>query len=119
MLSITDGVDTKTYTLANLQALEQRSVEDKVEAYVGVSLSVLLRKAGFNTEAVTEVQGVASDGFSANYAPDLITQPDIIVAYARSDALLTADELPFCMVAPGLGGKLKPRMVVDPRVTLL
>jgi len=117
VLSITDGVNAKTYTLADVQVLEQRSVDDKDVAYVGISLSVLLREAGFNPEAITELQAIASDGFSATYTPEMIAQPDIILAYARSDAPLTAEEAPFRMVALGLGGKLNPRMVVELRVT--
>ena len=108
VLSITGGETAKTFTIDDLQALEQTTVEDQGVAYIGVSLSVLLREAGFNLEAATEAQAVASDGFSADYTLELIAQPDIILAYARSDGPLTADEAPFRMVAPNLGGKLNP-----------
>lgn len=117
-LSITDGETTKTYTLADLQALEQKAVEDQGLKYLGVPLATLLRDAGFDLETVTTVTAVASDGFSADYGPDLIAQPDLILSYARAEAPLAVDEAPFRMVAPGQGGKLNPRMVVELRISL-
>lgn len=116
LLSVTDGEITKTYTAVDLQRLEQATAEDKGVVYLGVPLSSLLLDAGFDLAAVSSVQAVASDGFSANYTAEVIVQVNPLLAYARQNSPLASDESPFRMVAAGQGGKLNPRMVVELRV---
>lgn len=111
ILTITGGETERTFTLEQLQALPVTEVESADGQYVGVRLGDLLAEAGFDLEAIATVQAVAVDGFSSTYSPELFTRQDAVLAYARKDGNLNADEAPLRMVIPGEGGRMQPRMV--------
>lgn len=106
-------VADKTYTADDLKALGESQSDFKGVTYVGVPLTVLLKAAGIDPTAVTIVKAVASDGFTANYESALFTRDDTLVAYARADGPLGADEGTFRMVLPDQEGKLNPRDLVE------
>lgn len=106
-------VADKTYTADDLKALGESQSDFKGVTYVGVPLTVLLKDAGIDPTAVTIVKAVASDGFTANYESALFTRDDTLVAYARADGPLGADEGTFRMVLPDQEGKLNPRDLVE------
>jgi tRNA U34 5-methylaminomethyl-2-thiouridine-forming methyltransferase MnmC len=110
---VTDGTIVKTYTADDLKALGAVQASDKGVSYVGVTLKVLLQDAGIDTTKLSAVKAVASDGFSSNYNPTQFLADDTLVAYARADGPLTADEGIFRMVLPDQGGKLNPRLLVE------
>jgi hypothetical protein len=112
-LKVTDGTIVKTYTADDLKALGAVQASDKGVSYVGVTLKVLLQDAGIDTTKLSAVKAVASDGFSSNYDPTQFLADDTLVAYARADGPLTADEGIFRMVLPDQGGKLNPRLLVE------
>jgi hypothetical protein len=112
-LKVTDGTIVKTYTADDLKALGAVQASDKGVSYVGVTLKVLLQDAGIDTTKLSAVKAVASDGFSSNYNPTQFLADDTLVAYARADGPLTADEGIFRMVLPDQGGKLNPRLLVE------
>lgn len=111
ILTISGGDTERTFTLEQLQALPVTEVESADGQYVGVRLGDLLTEAGFDLEAIATVQAVAVDGFSSTYPPELFTRQDAVLAYARKDGNLNADEAPLRMVIPGEGGRMQPRMV--------
>jgi DMSO/TMAO reductase YedYZ molybdopterin-dependent catalytic subunit len=86
---------------------------DKGIAYIGVPLKVLLQDAGIDPTKISAVKAVASDGFTSNYDSSQFMADDTLVAYARADGPLTADEGIFRMVLPDQGGKLNPRLLVE------
>lgn len=116
-LTVTDGMASKIYTVADLQKLNQAQVEEDGVVYVGVPVPDLLRSAGYDPALIVSVQAVASDGFTADYDYILLQNSETLLAYARPDGSLSDDEGPFRMVLPGQAGKLNPRMVVELRVT--
>jgi hypothetical protein len=111
-LAISDGTNEKTYSTADLQALPATQAAFNGVTYAGVSVTDLLKAAGYDPAAVKAVKAVASDGFSVNYEPTLFTRADMIVAYAQADGPLTADDGSFRIVLPEAEGKLNPRMLV-------
>jgi len=111
-LLISMGDVEKSYTLADLQALGEVQETFKDVTYIGVQLTTLLAKAGFNPASLSAVKVVASDGYTVNYDPALFNLPDTMLAYARLDGPLTDTEAPFTMVLPGQEGKMNARMVV-------
>lgn len=115
-LLVTDGTTSKTYQVADLQALEQAQATFQDVTYVGVPLAALLADAGFDVGGVAAVKATAVDGFSANYDPALAARPDTLVAYAQADGPLTAEDGAFRMVLPGQEGKMNPRQLVEIRV---
>jgi hypothetical protein len=112
-LKVTDGTVSKTYTVDALKALGAVQASDKGVAYVGVPLKVLLQDAGIDPTKISAVKAVASDGFASNYDSSQFMADDTLVAYARADGPLTADEGIFRMVLPDQGGKLNPRLLVE------
>jgi PBP1b-binding outer membrane lipoprotein LpoB len=116
-LAVSGGSITKSYTVADLQKLSSTKATFKDVEYVGVTLSSLLKDAGFDLSQVKAVKAVASDGFTVNYEPALFNKEDTLLAYARSDGALTADDGIFRMVLPGQEGKLNARKVVEIQVT--
>jgi sulfane dehydrogenase subunit SoxC len=116
-LAVSGGSITKSYAVADLQKLGSTKATFSNVEYVGVTLSSLLKDAGFDPNQVKAVKAVASDGFTVNYEPALFNKEDTLVAYARSDGALTADDGVFRMVLPGQEGKLNARKVVEIQVT--
>ncbi len=112
-LKVTDGTLVKTYSVDDLKALGEVQAADKGVSYIGVPLKVLLQDAGIDPSKLSAVKAVASDGFTANYDPTLFLADNTLVAYARADGGLTADEGTFRMVVPDQGGKLNPRMLIE------
>jgi hypothetical protein len=112
-LKVTDGTIVKTYTVDNLKSLGAVQASDKGVAYIGVPLKVLLQDAGIDPTKISAVKAVASDGFSSNYDSTQFLADDMLVAYARADGPLTADEGVFRIVLPDQGGKLNPRLLVE------
>lgn len=112
-LKVTDGTIVKAYTVDDLKALDAAQASDKGVAYIGVPLKVLLQDAGIDPTKLSAVKAVASDGFSSNYDPTQFLADDTLVAYARADGPLTADEGIFRMVLPDQGGTLNPRLLVE------
>jgi DMSO/TMAO reductase YedYZ molybdopterin-dependent catalytic subunit len=115
-LKVGDGATSKTYTIADLQALTASTAVFKDITYKGVVLKTLLADAGFNIDEVKAVKVVASDGFSTNYDASIFTRDDVLVAYAAQDGALTADDGSFRMVVPNGEGKQNTRMLVDIQV---
>lgn len=111
-LTVTDGVASKFYTVADLQKLEQAQSEDKGVIYLGVAITEILHNAGYDPQTVFTVEAIASDGFTADYDQTLILKSDTVLAYTRLNGPLSDDEGSFRMVLPGQVGKLNPRMVV-------
>jgi hypothetical protein len=116
-LAVSGGSITKSYSAADLQKLGSTKATFKDVEYVGVTISALLKDAGFDLSQVKAVKAVASDGFAVNYEPALFNKEDTLLAYARSDGALTADDGIFRMVLPGQEGKLNARKVVEIQVT--
>ena len=112
-LKVTDGTIEKTYTVDTLKALGAVQASDKGVAYIGVPLKVLLQDAGIDPTQLSAVKAVASDGFTSNYDSTQFLADDMLVAYARADGPLTADEGVFRIVLPDQGGKLNPRLLVE------
>jgi hypothetical protein len=110
-LSISGAEKEISYTLDSLQSLPSTQASFQGVTYQGVTLSTLLEEAGFDLQNVKAVKAIASDGFSANYGPDLFNKPDTLVAYARADGPLAEDEAPLRMVLPDQEGKLNPRQL--------
>ena len=116
-LKVSGGSISKSYTSADLQKLASAKASFKDVEYVGVSLTDLLKDAGFDATQVKAVKAVAVDGFTVNYEPALFAKADTLLAYARSDgAAMVADDGAFRMVLPGQEGKLNPRQVVEIQV---
>lgn len=116
VLTVKGGDLEKTYSVEELQALEAAQAEFKGVTYTGVQLSSLLRDAGFDPAQIQAVKAVASDGFTANYEPELANKADTIVAYATVDGGLTAEDGAFRMVLPGQEGRLNVRQLVEIQV---
>lgn len=112
-LKVGDGATTKTYTVADLQALTASTAAFKDVTYKGVTLKALIADAGFNIDEVKAVKAVASDGFSSNFDSAIFSREDVIVAYATQDGALTADDGAFRIVIPGGEGKQNVRMLAE------
>ncbi|MEJ2708473.1 MAG: molybdopterin-dependent oxidoreductase [Anaerolineales bacterium] len=110
-LTISGAEQEISYTLDSLQNLPSTQASFQGVTYQGVALSTLLQEAGFDLQNVKAVKAIASDGFSANYGPDLFNKPDTLVAYARANGPLVEDEAPLRMVLPDQEGKLNPRQL--------
>lgn len=113
VLLVSDGEHSKTYIVEDLQTLPSAQASFKGVAYIGVTLSVLLKDAGFDPTTIQAVKATANDGFSSNYNPDLFNKPDTLVSYARVDGALSPDEGIFRMVIPGDDGKVNVRQLVS------
>ena len=113
VLKVSNGAIEKTYTANDLKALGAVQASFKGVTYIGVTLTVLLKDAGFDPATLTAVKAVAKDGFTVNYDSGLYSREDTIVAYARVDGLLSEAEAPFSMVLPNEAGKLNPRQLTD------
>lgn len=112
-LKVSDGQTEKIYTVEDLKKLGEQQAAFRDINYLGVSLGVLLKDAGFDPQTLKAVKATAVDGFSVNYEPALFNKEDTLVAYARVDGPLAEDELPFRMVLPDQEGKLNPRQLVE------
>lgn len=114
-LVVTDGTTSKSYTVADLEALPATESTFNDVAYKGVTLSVLLADAGFDPAALRAVKAVAADGYSMNYDPAMFQRADVLVAYATASGPLAEDDGIFRMVLPGEEGKLNVRMLAELR----
>ena len=112
-LKVVAGTLAKTYSVDDLKALGEVQASDKGVTYVGVPLKVLLQDAGIDPDKLSAVKAVSSDGFTASYDFSRFMADDTLVAYARADGPLTADEGIFRMVLPDQGGKANPRLLVE------
>ena len=112
-LLVTGGDTSKTYTRADLEALPASQAVFKDVTYKGVTVSALLQDAGFDLDQVKAVKAVASDGYTVNYDPSQVLVDEVIVAYARADGDLSAEDGSFRMVLPAAEGKLNVRMLVE------
>jgi hypothetical protein len=113
VLKVSDGTVSKTYTVADLQALGATQASFNGVTYLGVALTALLTDAGIDPSNLTAVKAVASDGFTVNYDASLYAKDDTIVAYATVDGAMTADDGIFRMVLPDQEGKMNPRQLVE------
>ncbi len=114
VLKVSNGNIEKSYSADDLKALGKVQGTFKGVAYVGVTLTVLLKDAGIDPAGLAAVKAVATDGFTANYDAALFNREDTMVAYARADgSALTEDEAPFSMVLPNESGKLNPRKLTQ------
>jgi DMSO/TMAO reductase YedYZ molybdopterin-dependent catalytic subunit len=111
VLVVSGGDTSVAYTAADLQALGAVQATFNDVTYLGVPISVLLQDAGFDPQALRAVKVVALDGYTVNYEPDFFLLPDTLVSYARLDAPLDEDELPFRMVLPAAEGKMNVRQL--------
>jgi DMSO/TMAO reductase YedYZ molybdopterin-dependent catalytic subunit len=118
VLEVTDGSTTKTYSPEDLKELPATNATFEDVEYTGVQLAVLLEDAGFDPANLRVVKATATDGFSANYEPELFTKDDTLVAYqqANGDAL-SDDDGTFRMVLPEQEGQLNPRQLARIEVT--
>lgn len=113
MLTVTDGEQSVTYSVTDIEALPAAEATFREVTYVGTPLTALLEDAGFDPTAIRAVKATASDGFSANYEAELFALPDTIVATATSDGALTEEDGAFRMVLPDQEGKLNVRQLVE------
>ena len=113
VLKVSGGTVEKTYSADDLKALGEAQATFRDVTYVGVTLTALLADAGIEASALTAVKAVAIDGFTVNYDSSLYSRADTLVAYARVDGPLAADEAPFRMVLPDQEGKLNPRQLTE------
>jgi hypothetical protein len=115
-LSVTNGDQTVTYTVADLQAIATAEASFKDIDYKGVPLPMLLADAGFTPDSLSAVKAVASDGFSVTYDPGIFQRQDVLVAYAQASGPLAADDGTLRMVVPDGEGKMNVRMLVELQV---
>ncbi len=113
ILVVSGGEVSVEYTAADLEALGPVQATFLDVTYLGIPLTVLLEDAGFDPAALRAVKVVALDGYSVNYEPDFFLLPDTLVSYARLDAPLAEDELPFRMVLPAAEGKMNVRQLTE------
>lgn len=108
------GPETETvYSRVELEEFESSEAEFEGVVYKGVVLSVLLENAGINPEGIEKVTAVATDGYQVTYNSDIISRPDVMVAYATAEGELTRDDGTFRMVLPGEPGNQNVRMVAE------
>jgi hypothetical protein len=115
-LVVSGGEMKKTYTRADLEALPAAQSAFKDVNYKGVLVADLLKDAGFDPQSVKALKAVASDGYTINYDASQFLGEGVMVAYARADGNLTAEDGAFRMVLPGAEGKLNLRMLVELQV---
>jgi Oxidoreductase molybdopterin binding domain len=115
-LLVSGGDTQKSYSRTDLEALPSSQAAFKDVTYVGVSVSNLLKDAGFEPQQVQAVKAVASDGFTVNYDPSQFLREDFLVAYAQASGDLAAEDGAFRMVLPDAEGKLNLRMLVELQV---
>ncbi|HWQ83635.1 MAG TPA: molybdopterin-dependent oxidoreductase [Anaerolineales bacterium] len=115
-LVISGGETSKTYSRADLESLPATQAAFKDVTYVGVTVSALLQDAGFDPAQIKAIKAVASDGYTMNYDPGQLAGADIILAYARVDGDLAAEDGSFRLVLPGTEGKLNARMLVELKI---
>jgi hypothetical protein len=115
-LVVADGTTEKSYTADDLKSLASTEAAFDGVAYQGVPLTTLLQDAGFDPQAAKAVKAIATDGFTVNYGPDLFLLENTLVAYARTDGPLSADDGTFRMVLPDQEGKLNVRMLATLQV---
>jgi len=113
VLVVSGGEVSVSYTAADLEALGPVEATFRDVTYLGVPLTVLLEDAGFDPTALRAVKVIALDGYTVNYEPDFFLLPDTLVSYARIDAPLSEDELPFRMVLPAAEGKMNVRQISE------
>jgi sulfane dehydrogenase subunit SoxC len=111
VLVVGDGTTDKNYTADDLKSLASAEAAFKDVSYQGVPLTILLQDAGFDPQAVKAVKAVASDGYTVNYGPELYLLENTLVAYARVDGPLSAEDGLFRMVLPDQEGQLNVRML--------
>lgn len=115
-LTVTGGEVEKVYEVKDLEALGNTQATFREVTYIGVPLATLLEDAGFDPAGASAVKAMASDGFSANYGPDLVNRPDTLVAYTQVNGPLTTEDGLFRMVLPDQEGKLNVRQLVTLQV---
>ncbi len=108
------GPETETvYSRVELEEFESSEAEFEGVVYKGVVLSVLLENAGINPGGIKKVTAVATDGYQVTYNSDIVSRPDVMVAYATAEGELTKDDGTFRMVLPGEPGNQNVRMVAE------
>jgi hypothetical protein len=113
ILLVSGGEISKSFTRADLEALTVTEATFRDMPYKGVTVTALIQAAGFDPAQVKAVKAVAVDGFTVNYDPNQVLVEGVIVAYARTDGDLAAEDGDFRMVLPGAEGKLNPRMLAE------
>jgi hypothetical protein len=113
LLTVTDGEETVSFTVADIEAMPATEATFREVTYVGVLLTALLDEAGIDQSGIRAVKATAADGFSANYDPGLFGLPDTIVATATSTGGMTEEDGTFRMVLPDQEGKLNVRQLVE------
>ncbi len=111
VLVVGDGTTDKGYTVDDLKSLPGAEAAFNDVSYRGVPLADLLQDAGFDPASVKAVKAVAADGFAVNYGPELFLLENTLVAYARVDGPLSAEDGTFRMVLPDQEGKFNVRML--------
>ena len=115
---VTDGLTVdKTFTARALRDLGEQRVEHEGVTYIGATLFDVLVNAGIDPLTVTTVEAIAADNASAEYNPQLLLNPETLVAYEQADGPLAEDESPFRMVLPGQGEELNVRQLIEIRVS--
>lgn len=115
-LVVSGGATSKSFTRADLEAMPAVQSAFKNVTYKGVTVTELVKAAGFDPAGVKAVKAVASDGFTINYDTSQVLAPDVIVAYATDSGELTAADGAFRMVLPKAEGKLNVRMLTELQV---
>lgn len=112
-LQVSGGEINKAYSRSDLEALPSIEATFKDVTFRGVSISDLLKDAGFDPQQVKALKAIASDGYSVNYDASQFLAEGFSVAYATTSGDLTADDGAFRIVYPGAEGKLNLRMLVE------
>jgi hypothetical protein len=116
VLTVTFGETERTYTRTDLEALGAVEVDNGEGVYVGVLLKSLLEDAGVAVNTITTVKAVAIDGFSSTYDSSVFLADDTLVAYAKADGPLAANEGNSRMVVPGQSGSMNARLLITLQV---
>ncbi len=112
-LVVSGGEIKKNYTRADLEALPSIEATFNEVTYLGVSVSDLIKDAGFDPQQVKALKAIASDGYTVNYDATQFLAEGFSVAYATTSGELTADDGTFRIVYPRAEGKLNLRMLVE------
>lgn len=115
-LLVSGGDIQKTFMRPDLEKLPVTKASFKGVEYVGITVTEVLKAAGFDPQRVKAVKAVASDGFTVNYDPAQFLAADTLVAYAQANGDLTAEDGSFRMVLPNGEGKVNLRMMVELQV---
>jgi hypothetical protein len=112
-LTLTGPETEAVYSRVELEEVGSSEVEFDGVVYKGVVLSVLLESAGMNPDGIKKVTAVATDGYQVTYSSEIVSRPDVLVAYATAEGDLTQDDGTFRMVLPGEPGNQNVRMLTE------